>query len=672
MSTFETYQKFLRALYAPSDVVAFAFINHKGGVEHAFLPRIEAETEKYFDTLTKLNQVYSIFAGMNPFKSELVGEKKGRTKENVAEVKRLYADADYIGLEGVQQMIASGKVPAPTVMLESSPTKFQLIWNVAGLTQDTAEPLLKAIASEFKTDAAVCEISRVLRVPGFRNMKYEERPQVKLVSIDPEANYNKSVFHFEVGTRIEPKGEAARNAAGLIPHGSLHPWILSQAGKLRAAGMNESEILPVLLRLVHEKCQPPIDENRVKAVAKSVCVYPPTDGSIVLNQQLTPVVVAAPTEITTELLMKEFPAYDGTEPNGLPMLIEGFMPEGVGFFGSLSGTGKTWVGLSVAKALTSGAPLLGVFAVKEKAAVLYLIPEASDASFKRRLKKMGITQDKSLFRFRTITQGRTRFLTDELTLAMIKELASTGRKVLVIVDTAVRFLRAGDENSAMENSLVRDSDLLRSMGANVLFQHHSPKATKDAPELTLENVLRGTGDFGAMSDYVYGFRRDEAQYNYGEGPEEVEVVCVKPRDFDPPLPFRLRLKRKAKHGEDGPTVSVIDEAGDLKYIGNTTLKEGQAKMLVATFKEDPYISFNMLTGLLKMKRELIKDFCKAHGWKQVAEMVTNAKRVPVRRFRWTNQLLMAGQADEIDRAVSFSEADQPENTVQLEDMSAGF
>ena len=66
-----------------------------------------------------------------------------------------------------------------------------------------------------------------------------------------------------------------------------------------------------------------------------------------------------------EVLDKEFPAYDGTEPDGLPMLIEGFMPKGVGFFGSLSGTGKTWVGLSVAKALTSGMPLWGVFPVKE-------------------------------------------------------------------------------------------------------------------------------------------------------------------------------------------------------------------------------------------------------------------------------------------------------------------
>ena len=128
------------------------------------------------------------------------------------------------------------------------------------------------------------------------------------------------------------------------------------------------------------------------------------------------------------------------------------MPKGVGFFGSLSGTGKTWVGLSVAKALTSGMPLWGMFPVKRKVAVLYLVPEASDASFKRRLGKMRISQDKDLFRYRTITQGITRPLSDPLTVAMVQQLGAT-HDVLVVVDTAVRFFFGGDENAAKRTTL---------------------------------------------------------------------------------------------------------------------------------------------------------------------------------------------------------------------------
>jgi tetratricopeptide (TPR) repeat protein len=326
------------------------------------------------------------------------------------------------------------------------------------------------------------------------------------------------------------------------------------------------------------------------------------------------------------------------------------------------------------EALPLGQPLWDVFAVEKPIACLYLIPEASDASFKGRLGKMRITQDKHLFRYRTITQGMTRPLSDPLTVAMIQQLQQK-HEVLVIVDTAVRFFRGGDENAAKENNLVQDSDMLRSIDANVLFLHHSPKATKDAAELTLENALRGTGDFGAMADFVYAFRRDEKMYAQGEGPEEIEVVCVKPRDFEPPLPFRLQLKRKARHGEEGPVVSVIDKTGDLAYIGNAAVKDDHSKMLAAIFRENPFISFNDLVNLLKMKRELVRAFCKRNGgWKQVEETFVGSKGRAAKRKRWTQGLVMvmAGQVEQTDSAPGESDSAPGDvrpgggNTVNLE------
>jgi hypothetical protein len=251
--------------------------------------------------------------------------------------------------------------------------------------------------------------------------------------------------------------------------------------------------------------------------------------------------------------------------------------------------------------------------------------------------------------------------------------------VLVIVDTAVRFFHGGDENAAKENNLVQDSDMLRSIGANVLFLHHSPKATKDAAELTLENALRGTGDFGAMADFVYAFRRDEKLFVQGEGPEEIEVVCVKPRDFEPPLPFRLQLKRKARHGEQGPIISVIDATGDLGYVGHAAVKDDHSKLLAAIFHENPLVSFNDLVILLKMKRELVRGFCKRNGgWKQVEEPVTGARGKTVTRKRWTQGLLMAGQVEQTAIQPVPAEPRVPldgavvQNTVMLDDLSMAF
>src|ERR1700677_1319090 len=47
------------------------------------------------------------------------------------------------------------------------------------------------------------------------------------------------------------------------------------------------------------------------------------------------------------------------EAGGVKMLVEGFLPEGITMLGALSGVGKTWLGLSLAKPLTPGSPFLG-------------------------------------------------------------------------------------------------------------------------------------------------------------------------------------------------------------------------------------------------------------------------------------------------------------------------
>ena len=162
MSAFESYQQFVDTLFVPNEVVALAFINPNGVVQHSFVEASKANTREFFDALTKLNESFNIYAAMNPFKPEMVGQSKGRTKDNVAEVRRLYVDADNDGAQAVENILKSGKVPQPTVVLESSPGKFQLIWNVDGFTRETAEPLMSAMAAEFHTDPAVADTARVL------------------------------------------------------------------------------------------------------------------------------------------------------------------------------------------------------------------------------------------------------------------------------------------------------------------------------------------------------------------------------------------------------------------------------------------------------------------------------------------------------------------------------
>ena len=175
------YQEFILSIFQPTDTVCFMMMKHGGRPVHEFLLAENAIKPEHFAKLKTLNEQYSIYIGMNSYKPELIGRDSGRTKENVAAVRTLYADADESGPERLQKIRSSDAVPA-SIILESSENKFQFIWPVQGIEKTDAELLLRAIAQTFKTDPTVAEIARVLRVPGFVNRKYLGTPQVvKLV-----------------------------------------------------------------------------------------------------------------------------------------------------------------------------------------------------------------------------------------------------------------------------------------------------------------------------------------------------------------------------------------------------------------------------------------------------------------------------------------------------------
>src|SRR3984885_5986657 len=118
-----------------------------------------------------------IFIGMNPIKEN----SYNRTKENIREIRHVYLDLDEGATASLQAIRTSGDIPTPNFVLDTSPEKHQVIWRVEGLDQDRAESLLHSLATAFRGDPAATDISRVLRVPGFANRKYNEQFVVRAV-----------------------------------------------------------------------------------------------------------------------------------------------------------------------------------------------------------------------------------------------------------------------------------------------------------------------------------------------------------------------------------------------------------------------------------------------------------------------------------------------------------
>src|SRR6202162_2744401 len=110
-----------------------------------------------------------IYIGMNPLRKDAAT----RTKKDIESIRHVYLDLDRGGPEALEAVENSSAVPEPNYVLNSSPEKHQVVWRVEGMNLEEAEGLLHAMASEFGGDPAATDATRVLRVPGFANKKYD-------------------------------------------------------------------------------------------------------------------------------------------------------------------------------------------------------------------------------------------------------------------------------------------------------------------------------------------------------------------------------------------------------------------------------------------------------------------------------------------------------------------
>jgi hypothetical protein len=317
--------------------------------------------------------------------------------------------------------------------------------------------------------------------------------------------------------------------------------------------------------------------------------------------------------------LESFHIISELEQGNVRMLIEEIMPEGVNFIGSLAGVGKTWVALSMAGALSTGKPFLGEFKVPEAIPVLYLVPEMGSRAFRKRCERMGVP-DNSMFMCRTLNDGLMRLM-DERLRAAVNEI-----KPVIFLDSMIRF-QTGEESSSSANAIGLASaifELLRLGAPAVQCLHHSPKfAGKKDSSMTLENVLRGTGDIGAMCDAVWGLepqrRRKGVRWDTAFAEESKELTrltmkCVKPRDFEPAEEFVIQGRPS------------IDEHGDFEIIsqdGGNELppKDRQQRLdiMLRMIQQDPRVSANKISKATRWNSENLKKYAAEAGYRHSEE-----------------------------------------------------
>jgi hypothetical protein len=238
-----TASEYVRELFDPADNAAILVRNRSTG--HTVQRIAKAETIASPDFQTWLaNQNASgsdVFMGMNPIKDGA----HSRTKGNIKGIRHVYLDLDRKGDVALEAIRNSVDTPAPNFVLDTSPGKHQVVWNVSGFSQDEAESLLHGLANKFGGDLAATDSTRVLRLPGFANRKLPEEFIVQArqesdavytlrdFTIDEDSPETpRHLSHDQEGKRIVPSDHKSQ---------SEHDW--AYAKRALARGDDPEEII---------------------------------------------------------------------------------------------------------------------------------------------------------------------------------------------------------------------------------------------------------------------------------------------------------------------------------------------------------------------------------------------------------------------------------------------
>lgn len=242
----------------------------------------------------------------------------------------------------------------------------------------------------------------------------------------------------------------------------------------------------------------------------------------------------------------------------LRFAINNFLQEaGISMIGGLAGHGKTLVMLSMGQALLDGTPLFGheLFTVPQPSErVIYLIPECSIGPFWSRLQLFRIQEHVRSGRLlvRTLS-SREQVSLDDARLLKAAEGAD------VFLDTAVRFMD-GNENDVADTRPFVDTlfRLLASGARTITGAHHAPKGFENQEYMTLQNLLRGSGDIGAMLCACWGLRQIDADQN------RLFVQNAKPRDFQTCGQFVLEGRPHLDETGHFKMLEAPGQAGELR------------------------------------------------------------------------------------------------------------
>ena len=499
-------KKFLQFVVGESNIVCFQALYEKDSGNKSGGVPLHGKFLDHVDALTLDNQ-----RGCGVFFTVNRTDGNGRAASNIVAVRALFVDLDGAPLEPVLNC----KVP-PSVVIESSPGRYQAFWRCKNVAVSEFTQMQKALIKKFNGDPACKDLGRLMRMAGFWHLKKEPH-LVKIIYQSTQFKHTKEKLIEELGLEVnwldEHPGfvESAEDLCK-ISQGNRHNEMRDLAIRLRRTGLIGRRLHNAVMAENDARCDPPLAESEIAKLTGWA-----NSKVIEFKPRIEPELMHAS---ITEEYRRDISIVDGNTLKLMQLpeikwIVRDLLPQGLTILAGAPKVGKSWLAQQLALSISTGVDACDTFPCN-KGQVLHLALEDTSARIQNRLLMLmrGKAKETDLVGYQSATRWDT--LPEAIT-RMEEWIAQQDSPRLIVIDTFQKIRAIGRKNDdsiyAKDYLDVGQLHYLASRyGIAVVVVHHKRKALADDP---MGGVSGSTGITGA-ADNIWLFDRPDRMEMVGQ------------------------------------------------------------------------------------------------------------------------------------------------------------
>jgi hypothetical protein len=174
---------------------------------------LHGSLDQHYPTLVDLSRNGAgVFVTIN--RTNLRGN---RSRENITGVRAYFVDCDGVTWDAIEAALSALGLK-PHLVVETSTGKWHLYWCIEGAPLAGFANTQKKLIAIFGSDPSVCDLPRVMRVPGFPHQKDSSKGElVRLVQSYDGANYSEDEFQTALAAALRLRGVRTPSVANPSP-----------------------------------------------------------------------------------------------------------------------------------------------------------------------------------------------------------------------------------------------------------------------------------------------------------------------------------------------------------------------------------------------------------------------------------------------------------------------